>query len=105
MTSARTSGSALAITDRRAVSAEPGLEPRVERVTLTPTALEPASHVVFLAVGAEKAGPVARALAGRASWASEPDPLEKADDRARRPRRRGVALTVEPSLYAAGAAV
>jgi 6-phosphogluconolactonase/glucosamine-6-phosphate isomerase/deaminase len=36
-------------------------------VTLTAAALEAASHVVFLAVGAEKAGPVARALSGRAS--------------------------------------
>jgi 6-phosphogluconolactonase len=61
---------ALAVTDRLAVSAVPGLDPRVDRVTLTPRALAVASHVVFLAVGAEKAGPVALALSGKASAAT-----------------------------------
>jgi 6-phosphogluconolactonase len=61
---------ALAVTDRLAVSAVPGLDPRVDRVTLTPRTLAVASHVVFLAVGAEKAGPVALALSGKASAAT-----------------------------------
>jgi 6-phosphogluconolactonase len=49
--------------ERLAVAAEPGLEPFVDRVTLTIPALEAASHVVFLAVGAEKAEAVRRAFA------------------------------------------
>lgn len=46
-----------------AVAAAPGLEPFVERVTLTPPAFARAELVVFLAVGADKAAPVRRALA------------------------------------------
>jgi 6-phosphogluconolactonase len=53
--------------ERLAVAAEPGLEPFVERVTLTIPALESASHVVFLAVGAEKADAARRAFAGEPS--------------------------------------
>jgi 6-phosphogluconolactonase len=49
--------------DRLAVAAEPGLEPLVERVTLTIPALASAAHVVFLAVGAEKADAARRAFA------------------------------------------
>lgn len=45
-----------------AVAAAPGLEPFVERVTLTPRAFARAELVVFLAVGADKAAPVRRAL-------------------------------------------
>jgi 6-phosphogluconolactonase len=58
---------ALAETSRRAVAAEPGLDPRVERVTLTPEALAEAAHLVFLVVGAEKSAPVMRALSGAPS--------------------------------------
>ena len=46
-----------------AVAAAPGLEPFVERVTLTPPAFARAELVVFLAVGADKAAPVRRAFA------------------------------------------
>lgn len=49
--------------ERLVVAAEPGLEPLVERVTLTIPALESAARVVFLAVGAEKADAVRRAFA------------------------------------------
>ena len=49
--------------DRLAVAAEPGLEPFVERVTLTIPALESGAHVVFLVVGEEKADAVRRAFA------------------------------------------
>lgn len=52
---------------RRAVLAEPGLEPRVPRVTLTLPALAAASHIVFLAVGADKAAAARRAFVERAS--------------------------------------
>lgn len=46
-----------------AVAAAPGLEPFVERVTLTRPAFARAGLVAFLAVGADKAGPVRRAFA------------------------------------------
>lgn len=50
-------------TERLAVPAEPGLAPLVERVTLTRPALASAAHVVFLAVGEDKAEAVERAFA------------------------------------------
>ena len=56
--------------DRLAVAAAPGLEPFVERVTLTIPALEAGAHVVFLAVGAEKAAAVRRAFADEPSKAT-----------------------------------
>jgi 6-phosphogluconolactonase len=52
----------LDVRDRLAVAAEPGLEPFVERVTLTIPALAAASHIVFLAVGGAKAEPARRAF-------------------------------------------
>ena len=52
----------LAVTDRRVIAAEPGFEPFVPRVTLTLPAIGEAAHVVFLVVGTDKAGPVARAF-------------------------------------------
>ena len=57
----------LDVRDRLAVAAEPGLEPFVERVTLTIPALESGTHVVFLAVGEEKAAAVRRAFADEPS--------------------------------------
>jgi 6-phosphogluconolactonase len=57
----------LDVRDRLAVAAEPGLEPFVERVTLTIPALEAGTHVVFLAVGEEKAAAVRRAFVDEAS--------------------------------------
>ena len=50
--------------DRRAVVAEPALEPMVTRVTLTTRALENADLVVFLVTGEAKAEAVARAFGG-----------------------------------------
>jgi 6-phosphogluconolactonase len=60
----------LTVTDRRAVAAEPGLDPHVERVTLTRDALGDGEHVVFLAVGADKAEAVTRAFADAPSAAT-----------------------------------
>ena len=57
----------LDVRDRLAVAAEPCLEPFVERVTLTIPALEAGAHVVFLAVGEEKAAAVRRAFADEPS--------------------------------------
>jgi 6-phosphogluconolactonase len=54
----------LDVRDRLVIPAEPGLEPFVERVTLTIPALESGGHVVFLAVGEEKAEAARRAFAG-----------------------------------------
>jgi 6-phosphogluconolactonase len=54
---------ALDETERRAVAAEPGLEPFVPRVTLTLPALRSAATVAFLATGDSKADAVRRALA------------------------------------------
>ena len=75
--------------ERLAVAAEPGLEPFVERVTLTIPALESGAHVVFLVVGEEKADAVRRAFAEAPSTldAGEPRALAgRPDDR--HPRRR-----------------
>jgi 6-phosphogluconolactonase len=55
---------ALGETERAAVAAEPGLEPFVPRVTLTPWKLAEAALVVFLVTGEDKADAVARAFVG-----------------------------------------
>lgn len=48
---------------RRVVAAEPGLEPRVPRVTMTIPAFEDAAFVLFLVVGEDKAEAAERAFA------------------------------------------
>jgi 6-phosphogluconolactonase len=53
----------LEVRDRLAVTAEPRLDPFVERVTLTIPALETGVHVVFLVVGEEKAEAARRTFA------------------------------------------
>ena len=50
--------------NRLAIAAEPGLEPKVMRVTMTPPMLENADLVLFLITGADKAEAAARAFAG-----------------------------------------
>jgi 6-phosphogluconolactonase len=58
----------LAESDRRAVAAEPGLEPFVPRVTMTPPMFAAARELLYVVVGAAKAEAVRRA------FAEEPDP-------------------------------
>ena len=58
--------------ERRAVAAEPGLEPFVPRVTLTPAVFEATGLLVYLATGEEKADAVRRA------FAEEPSPATPA---------------------------
>ena len=54
--------------ERRAIAAEPGLEPWVPRVTMTPPVFAATELVVYLVVGGDKAEPVRRA------FAEEPSP-------------------------------
>lgn len=69
----------LDVTDRLAVVAEPGLEPFVQRITLTIPALEAGRHVVFLAVGEGKATAVSRAFNDQPSH-STPASLVRSHD-------------------------
>ena len=50
--------------ERLAIAAEPGLEPKVLRVTMTPPMIENADLVLFLVTGADKAEAAARAFTG-----------------------------------------
>jgi 6-phosphogluconolactonase len=50
--------------ERLAIAAEPGLDPKVARVTMTPPMLRNADLVLFLVAGEDKAEAAARAFAG-----------------------------------------
>jgi len=52
----------LAVLDRRVTSGPPGLDPRVDRITLTLPALTAAGSIVVLVTGASKAAAVERAF-------------------------------------------
>ena len=54
----------LAVLDRRATSGPPGLEPFVDRVTMTLPEIQSARHIIFLVLGEDKADAVSRAFAG-----------------------------------------
>jgi 6-phosphogluconolactonase len=59
--------SQLAVEDRRATSGPPGLEPWIDRVTMTMPQLRSAKRIVFIVEGASKADAVARAFGGETS--------------------------------------
>jgi 6-phosphogluconolactonase len=54
----------LAVLDRRATSGPPGLEPFVDRVTMTLPEIQSARSIIFLVIGEDKADAVNRAFAG-----------------------------------------
>jgi 6-phosphogluconolactonase len=56
--------------ERLAIAAEPGLDPKVMRVTMTPPMLQKADLVLFLVTGEDKAEAAARAFAGPESTAT-----------------------------------
>ncbi len=56
--------------ERLAIAAEPALEPKVTRVTMTPPALRNADLIVFLVTGEEKAEAAAKAFGGPPSRAT-----------------------------------
>jgi 6-phosphogluconolactonase len=74
-------GAALHERERRAVTAEPGLEPKVPRVTMTPSALCNADVVLFLVTGEEKAEAAARAFAAAPSDATPASTIRSAGGR------------------------
>ncbi|HUZ82707.1 MAG TPA: 6-phosphogluconolactonase [Gaiellaceae bacterium] len=57
----------LAVEDRRATSGPPGLDPFVDRVTMTVPTIVSARRIVFLVSGEEKADAAARAFGGEIS--------------------------------------
>ena len=79
---------ALDVRDRHVVATEARLAPWVERVTLTVEALGAAAHVVFLAVGEDKAAAARRAFDEPPSRDTPAEPRPgRPDDR--HPRRSG----------------
>ena len=66
---------------RLAIAAEPGLDPRVMRVTMTPPMLANADIVLFLVTGEEKAEAVARAFGGPESTATPASMIRSAGGR------------------------
>ncbi len=80
--------------ERRAVAAEPGLDPRVPRVTLTPHVFAAAAVVVYLVTGAEQGrGGAPRVRRGaRRGDSGEPRPRPR-DDRPPRPGRGSALVT------------
>jgi 6-phosphogluconolactonase len=67
--------------ERLAIAAEPGLDPKVDRVTMSPPMLRNADLVLFLVAGEEKAEAAARAFAGPESRATPASLIRATDGR------------------------
>jgi 6-phosphogluconolactonase len=67
--------------ERLAIVAKPGLDPKVDRVTMTPPMLRNADLVLFLVAGEEKAEAAARAFAGPESRATPASLIRSAGGR------------------------
>ena len=77
--------------ERRAVAAEPGLEPFVPRVTMTPPVFAATGLLVYLATGEAKAEAVRRAFADEPSPATPASLIRRQRDDRNPRRRRSVA--------------
>jgi 6-phosphogluconolactonase len=66
---------------RLAIAAAPGLEPKVDRVTMTPPMLRNSDLVLFLVAGEDKAEAVARAFSGPESRATPASMIRSAGGR------------------------
>jgi 6-phosphogluconolactonase len=85
--------------ERLAIAAEPGLDPKVMRVTMTPPMLQNADLVLFLVTGDDKAEAAARAFAGPGSAATPASLIRSRDGRTVALLDRAAAALIQPEAY------